>query len=122
MNEPMTKAGGWLLDRTRWDDGMRGFFVRINATAGPDDMHRHVLAIEAEAAEMEHTRLSHLGAEKTTPQKQADALRRWNPEIVAVIEAAERARIAAEIRGLPVFAGTEHVDRAAVLAIVEGEV
>ena len=33
----------------------------------------------------------------------------------------ERACIAAEVRGLPVFAGTEHVDRAAVLAVVEGE-
>lgn len=49
MNSPATRAGRWLLDRTRWDDGMRGFFVRINATAGPDDMHRHILAIESEA-------------------------------------------------------------------------
>ena len=49
----------------------------------------------------------------------------WIGEHLATIEAeaaaAERARIAAEVRGLPVFAGTEHVDRAAVLAIVEGE-
>lgn len=46
---PRTKAGQWLLDRARWDEGMRGFFVRINATGAPDDMHRHILAIEAEA-------------------------------------------------------------------------
>ena len=39
----------------------------------------------------------------------------------AAIEANERARIAEAVRGLPVFAGTEHVDRAAVLAVVEGE-
>lgn len=46
---PSTRAGQWLLDRSRWDDGMRGFFVRINATAGPEDMLRHIDAIEAEA-------------------------------------------------------------------------
>ena len=50
MNDPATRAGKWLVDRSLWDEGMRGFFVRINATAGPDDMHRHVLAIESEAA------------------------------------------------------------------------
>jgi hypothetical protein len=49
MNTPITRAGRWLLDRSRWDDGMRGFFVRINATGSPDDMHRHILAIEREA-------------------------------------------------------------------------
>jgi len=46
---PTTKAGRWLLDRTNWNDGMRGFFVRINATAGADDMFRHIIAIENEA-------------------------------------------------------------------------
>jgi hypothetical protein len=49
VTEPITKAGKWLVDRSRWDDGMRGFFVRINATAGPEDMLVHVLAIEEEA-------------------------------------------------------------------------
>jgi len=47
--KPTTKAGTWLIVNSRWDDGMRGFFVRINNTGGPDDMHRHVLAIENEA-------------------------------------------------------------------------
>jgi hypothetical protein len=49
VNEPTTKAGCWLLDRANWNDGMRGFFVRINATAGPEDMLRHIIAIEQEA-------------------------------------------------------------------------
>ena len=34
---PETRAGQWLVERARWDIGMR--------------MRRHVLAIEAEAAE-----------------------------------------------------------------------
>ena len=50
MAAPLTKAGRWLVDRSQWNDGMRGFFVRINATAGPEDMLIHVLAIEREAA------------------------------------------------------------------------
>lgn len=37
-----------MLDRSQWIDGDRAFRVRINATAGPDDMHRHILAIERE--------------------------------------------------------------------------
>lgn len=57
LTEPTTKAGTWLVERSRWDVGMRGFFVRINATAGPEDMHRHVLAIEAEAVAAERARL-----------------------------------------------------------------
>ena len=56
MNAPTTRAGQWLLDRAHWDDGMRGFFVRINATGSPQDMHRHVLAIESEAAAAERSR------------------------------------------------------------------
>jgi len=79
--EPLTKAGQWLLDRSRWDDGMRGFFVRINATAGPDDMHRHVLAIENEArapllAEITYREASFeaLAAEYTTLEHERDAL------------------------------------------------
>ena len=51
MREPTTRAGQWLLDRSEWDDGNRAFRVRINATGGPDDMHRHILAIEREAVE-----------------------------------------------------------------------
>jgi len=47
--EPATAAGRWLVDRSRWDSGMRGFFVRINQTGGPEDMLIHVLAIEREA-------------------------------------------------------------------------
>ena len=49
MTDPTTKAGKWLVDRSNWDGGMRGFFIRINATGGPEDMRNHVLAIEAEA-------------------------------------------------------------------------
>ena len=51
MNEPTTKAGRWLVDRSDWIDGDRAFRVRINATAGPEDMLIHVLAIEREAAD-----------------------------------------------------------------------
>jgi hypothetical protein len=50
MKAPRTRAGQWLLDRSQWEEGLRAFRVRINATAGPDDMHRHILAIEQEAA------------------------------------------------------------------------
>jgi hypothetical protein len=49
MNDPRTPAGRWLLDHSQWEEGLRAFRVRINATGGPDDMHRHVLAIEQEA-------------------------------------------------------------------------
>jgi len=49
MKEPTTKAGQWLVDRTNWNDGMRGFFVRINATGSPQDMVIHVATIEREA-------------------------------------------------------------------------
>lgn len=51
MKDPLTKAGKWLVDRSDWDSGLRAFRVRINATASPQDMHRHVLAIESEARE-----------------------------------------------------------------------
>jgi hypothetical protein len=44
-------------------------------------------AIRAEAAEGERHRLARLGAEKTTPEKQAASLRKYNADIVAVIEA-----------------------------------
>jgi len=57
LPEPATRAGRWLIDRSDWDSGLRAFRVRINATAGPDDMHRHVLAIEAEAAALDIKRL-----------------------------------------------------------------
>ena len=102
MNEPMTKAGRWLLDRTRWDDGMRGFFVRINATAGPDDMHRHVLAIEAEATAAERAR------------------------IAAAIETLEEADDPASeefdfVNGREAWEAGRDSNRAAVIAIVEGE-
>jgi hypothetical protein len=63
MNEPTTPAGRWLVDRSQWDDGQRAFRVRINATAGPDDMHRHVLAIEKEAAAAALRRVEDLEAE-----------------------------------------------------------
>jgi hypothetical protein len=49
VTTPETKAGRWLVAKSNWDAGMRGFFVRINLTAGPEDMLVHVLAIEAEA-------------------------------------------------------------------------
>jgi hypothetical protein len=56
---PRTPAGRWIVERTRWDNGMRGFFVRINNTAGPEDMLNHVLAIEDEAFEMGRATTAH---------------------------------------------------------------
>jgi hypothetical protein len=60
MNEPTTKAGRWLVDRSDWIDGLRAFRVRINNTAGPDDMRIHVLAIEREAADAERAMITAL--------------------------------------------------------------
>ena len=51
MSEPTTPAGRWLVDHSQWDDGLRAFRVRINVTAGPEDMLIHVLAIEREERE-----------------------------------------------------------------------
>jgi hypothetical protein len=56
MAAPLTAAGRWLVERSNWNDGMRGFFVRINSTAGPEDMLVHVLAIEQEAVLAERAR------------------------------------------------------------------
>jgi len=60
VTEPTTPAGRWLVDRSDWIDGDRAFRVRINATAGPEDMLIHVLAIEREAAAAERARITDL--------------------------------------------------------------
>lgn len=79
--EPATKAGRWLLSNTRWDDGMRGFFVRINATAGPEDMRVHVLAIEAEARDDQSYEETHLRGYKAGRTFERDRIRRGVGEI-----------------------------------------
>jgi hypothetical protein len=75
MTDPRTEAGKRALDEwTKFD---------------PDyyDLGEFIVAIEAEAAEQEHRRIARLGAETTTAERQAAALRKYNPQIVAVIEA-----------------------------------
>jgi len=110
VREIDTEPGKWLLEEYSRTPGDPKWYPGMG-------LETTIIAIEIEATEMERTRLSRLGAEKTTPQKQADALRKWNPEIVAVIEEAERARIAEAVNRIP---PGEFV-RAAVLAIIEGK-
>jgi hypothetical protein len=57
VTEPTTPAGRWLVDRSDWIDGLRAFRVRINNTAGPEDMRIHVEAIERESADAERDRI-----------------------------------------------------------------
>ena len=55
--------------------------IRANSTI--EDLRK-----ELHAALAEGRRIAHMGAQHTTPEKQAASLRRYNPEIVAALEAA----------------------------------
>jgi hypothetical protein len=58
MSKPsITEAGKWLLDKTRWDEGMRGFFTRVFQLGSPQDMATIVGMIEKQAATAERQRL-----------------------------------------------------------------
>lgn len=46
-----TEAGQWLIDRARWDSGMRGFFIRVWNTGSPQDIATIVRMIEEQARE-----------------------------------------------------------------------
>jgi hypothetical protein len=88
MTEPATKAGKWLVERTRWDAGMRGFFVRINQTGGPEDMRVHVLAIEREAATLDVPKLiAHLRQQVRNDSESAS----WRHGVEYAIECIESA-------------------------------
>lgn len=88
MTEPTTEAGRRLLAEypvpSDAADPTEEWVA--DGWAAANDRAEAIAAIEREAAENEHRRLAHLGAEHTTPEKQAQALRKWNPEIVAAIE------------------------------------
>jgi len=58
--------------------------IRANSTI--EDLRK-----ELHAALAEGRRIAHMGAQHTTPEKQAASLRRYNPEIVAALEAEARA-------------------------------
>ena len=60
--------------------------IRANSTI--EDLRK-----ELHAALAEGRRIAHMGAQHTTPEKQAASLRRYNPEIVAALEAEARASL-----------------------------
>jgi len=63
--------------------------IRANSTI--EDLRK-----ELHAALAEGRRIAHMGAQHTTPEKQAASLRRYNPEIVAALEAEARAPLDVE--------------------------
>ena len=53
-----TEAGKYVVGKARWDEGMRGHFIRMFSLTGPQDVEIMVRKIEEEAIAAERTRIT----------------------------------------------------------------
>lgn len=52
-----SEAGKYVIGKAVWDEGMRGHFIRMFSTTGPQDIEIMVAKIEAEAVAAERARI-----------------------------------------------------------------
>jgi hypothetical protein len=53
----ITNAGKYIVAKAVWNEGMRGHFIRMFSTTGPQDIEIMVSKIETEAALAERERI-----------------------------------------------------------------